>query len=184
MNTTDLTHPAAGAVWWENEEERELLAASAINFAVCDHLLPDHPRDAFMAMMVGIECYLKYVYAVTRYNAINDVNLIQQVLRFLKITSPNANQMKCASLKHDIGKVISELRMRYRNLAGRTIQDFLMSLPPAETSDFGNLRALSWMAFRYRDGNDPAVKAICTAYITDLRPKFDAIRANYFGGLV
>src|ERR1700690_4292611 len=128
MDSNTVTHPPAEAHWWNDEEERRLLTAHQVNFTVAAFLETDHPRDSFMAMMVGIECFFKYVYAVTRYSALQDVSLLDRALRFLKISSPQASQYKCAVLKHDVGLVISELRKRYSNLNQREIQDFMMSL--------------------------------------------------------
>lgn len=185
MESNDLTHPAATDRWWENEEEKGLLAAYQANFQVSEFLLTDHPRDSFMAMMVGIECFFKYAYAITRFNAINEVGSLEKVLRFLKISSPQINQYKCSVFKHDIGLVLSELRKRYANLGShRDIQDFIMSLPPNETTSFTTLDSLSWMAFRYRDGNDPAIKTKSQQYITALKPKFQEIQNNFFQGLI
>jgi hypothetical protein len=183
MNSSSLTHPTPADVWWENEEEMALFNAFNDNLRVSTFLRTNHPRDSFMSMMVGMECFFKYAYALTRFRSINDTKAIDKVLRFLKIKQPKSNQYKCSFLKHDIGLMISELRRRYSNLSHRDIQDFMMSLPPNETTDFKDLSKLSWMAFRYRDGNDVDVQRICTQYIADLHPKFNHIRTTFFGGL-
>lgn len=183
MESNDLTHPNADKVWWDNEEEKVLLSAYESNFRVSEFLLENHPRDSFMAMMVGMECFFKYAYAVARYNAIQEIGSLNKILSFLKISNPQLNQFKCSAFKHDIGLVISELRKLYRNLSHRDIQDFMMSLPPNETTSFSSLDSLSWMAFRYRDGNDDNIKTKCQEYIKDLKPKFKDVQDNFFRGL-
>ena len=112
MNTANLTHPLPTDVWWENDEERSLFEAFRNNLQVSTFLRVTHPKDSFMVMMVAMECFFKYAYALTRHKAINDIGTVDRILKFLKIKQPQSNQFKCSLLKHDIGLAISELRKR------------------------------------------------------------------------
>jgi hypothetical protein len=183
LDSNNLAHPAPTDRWWLNDEEKDLLKAFQYSMHLSSHLEPSHPRDAFMMLMVSIECFFKYAYAVARFNAINDMTPLKRVLNFLRITRPSMQNFKCADFKHDVRKVISELRRRYRNLSHNDIQDFMIILPPDQTSNYSNLTSLAWMAFRYRDGADPNINAQASQYIADIKPKFQNVRASFFRGL-
>ncbi len=184
MDSNSLKHPTSSITWWTNDEEKTFFKAFEYNYELSLEIYPYSRRDGFIYFMIAIECFFKYAYALARYDAFNELNSVSSSMNFLEYQKVNVDQRKSANFGHDVGLILSTLRKRYKNLSCREVQDFMTTLPPEKTTTFNSLSAISWMAFRYRDGNDSAVETICEQYISDLEEKFNEIWLTHFGGLV
>lgn len=188
-NSNTLARPLDGDEWWVDSEEAGFFSAYLSSMDLCSYLENDHPKDAFIALMVGIECYLKYAYALSRYFALLEHRKIRSINKFLQVREIQKSELKALAFGHDVKSILVDLKKLYSNMRtereGIAISNFSAALQVSKTisSKDRNFAKISWVDFRYLDGRDPEIKDYTKCAIDKLRPVFENYRSLFFKGL-